>query len=190
LYLGLGYAQTTGPETTAQTRPAATQPLPALTGLYAPADSYFAIRYPAGLKAQPGPGFVQFDHPDGMLRIYSIGLRAVGGKYRNAEHALDDCVFQIRDELKGRVEPKSSVKWQAGEQNLTARKFAGIYQDGDQAQRIICMIVPHTTPGYVLSIQMVSSPGHYEAGEALLKQMLDTLELRTVKPAATTAPAK
>ena len=70
-------------------------------------EGHFSLAAPKHWEIHEGQGYIELegtkDDKGLSIRAYAIGLRSVGGKYRNLEHVVDDTIFQMRDEFKGSV---------------------------------------------------------------------------------------
>lgn len=159
----------------------------ALTRRYAPKDGYYALRYPKAWQAQTGQGFVQLSASSGPakgghIRIYAIGLREAGGKYRNLEHAVDDGIFQIRDEMKGSVEKKTTHRFQGADRAFEARQFLGQFKQKGKVQFVRWMVTAHELPGIVVAINLVAPEQGFKAANADLDAILGTLRLAAPPP--------
>lgn len=132
----------------------AAEPIPALDkqiGL----PGWFELQHPDAWKRGQGPGYIELFGPEtAHLRIYAIGLKAAGGKYRNLEHVVDDSIFQMRDEFGGKVDKKTNFSFVgANKRTFTGRQVSGVFtQDGTTYHARVC-VVPHDVEGVVLSIQ-------------------------------------
>lgn len=148
-------------------------------------DPWFTVTAPEGWRLAPGEGYVQLNGPGGVfVRLYAIGLRSIGGKYRNLEHAVDDLIFQVRDELGGTVTAKRDMPVTlAAEQKITARGFDGSYQQGKRRIDTRFLVLPHPATGMVLSIQHAGPPKRYAASEEAVQSILATITFRQPRPA-------
>lgn len=187
VFIGMAYAQapvpTTRPADDATTRPT-TQPTTQPGGkLFVDPMRYYRLICPGAWQVKAERQFVTMRCKDKALRgvqvrLYTIGLRGAGGKYRDARHALDDVKWQITHEMKGKVGAYSSLQWQVGGRTMTGRQFEGRIKRGKDVQRVWVMIIPSTDRNVVVCWQVVAGAKQYPQARQVAEQILHTLEVR------------
>lgn len=130
-----------------------------------------------------GQGFITLDGANQVqLRIYAIGLRSAGGKYRNLEHVVDDSIFQMRDEFGGSVGTKRSIDVATAGGVISGRQVDGVFtQDGTTFHAIVT-VIPHPVDGVVLSIQhRAETADALAASSDAIARLVATLELASAE---------
>lgn len=139
--------------------------------------AYFSFQYDGNWTLTEGEGFAQLTGKGALktcaVRIYAIGLRSAGGKYRDLEHAVDDGIFQVRDEFGGSAGKKSDYLFKdADGKEIKGRQFTGEMKTG----KVWWLVIPHTEDGVVVAVNIIA-PKNFEAGKAALEAILKTLRL-------------
>lgn len=139
--------------------------------------AYFSFQYDGNWTLTEGQGFAQLAGKGPLqtcaVRIYAIGLRAAGGKYRDLEHAVDDGIFQVRDEFGGSVGGKSDYVFKDATGNeIKGRQFTGEMKTG----KVWWLVIPHPAEGVVVAVNIIA-PKNFEAGKLTLEEILKTLRL-------------
>jgi hypothetical protein len=155
--------------------------------------AYFSLQHPKAWAVNQQPGLLEIrgkgGHKGVRVRVYAIGLRSAGGKYRDLRHALDDIVFQVRDEFGGAVtQEQMQTDLTIADDSVRGWHFTGRWPLGKQQHEGRWWCIPHGMEGVVLSIQHSAPQGKLKDSEALVDRIISSIT--RVDPTAEPAQAE